>query len=182
MASAPVLVVPPSASRPVLSAVARSETTVATLVALAVTASFPFFLYGAWIMIDNDPIRWGILSRHLKFILTGLTLTTVPMVTWMVPRLTSQLGGFAVLHALLGLQAYAMLAFGFTGIVRVFRAKWEHDLYHDYDENVLLDEIGGETMSHWRKRIRIGVFGYVIFWVLAYVAGMVRYLFRYHLG
>ncbi|MDG5779007.1 hypothetical protein VB773_07385 [Haloarculaceae archaeon H-GB2-1] len=167
---------------PTLSLATVNDATVATAVALAVTASFPFFLYGAWIMIDNDPITWGILTHHLKFILTGLTLTTVPMVGWMIPRLTDQLGGFAVLHALLGLQAYAMLAFGFTGIVRVFRAKWEHDLYHDYDEDVLLDAIGGETMSHWRKRIRIGVFGYVIFWLLAYVAGMVRYLFRYVLG
>jgi len=161
---------------------AFADSTIATVVALSVTASFPCFLYGAWIMIDNDPITWGVLTYHLKFIVTGLALTTVPMVLWMVPRLFDQFGGFAVVHAVLGLQAYAMLVFGFTGIVRIFRAKYEHDLYHDYDEDVLLDEIGSENMAHWRRRLRIGVFGYVGFWLLAYLAGIARYLLKYVLG
>ena len=155
------------------------DATVATIVAIAVTASFPCFLYGAWIMIDAEAVTWDVLTYHLKFIVTGLALTTVPLLVWMLPRLFQQLGGASALHAFLGLQAYAMLAFGFTGIVRIFRAKREHDLYHDYDEDVLLDEIGSDRMDHWRSRLRIGVFGYVIFWLLAYVVGITRYALRY---
>ena len=155
------------------------DATVATIVAIAVTASFPCFLYGAWIMIDAENVTWDVLTYHLKFIITGLALTTVPLLVWMLPRLFQQLGGASALHAFLGLQAYAMLAFGFTGIVRIFRAKREHDLYHDYDEDVLLDEIGSDRMDHWRSRLRIGVFGYVIFWLLAYVVGIARYALRY---
>ena len=165
-----------------------SSTQTATIVLVTVTASLPCFLYGAWIMIDNDPITWDVLTHHLKFIFTGLTLTTVPLVLWMAPRLfglwgyPGQLGGYAIVHAFLGLQAYAMLLFGFTGIVRIFRAKWEHDLYHDYDEEVLLEEIGNEKMDHWRSRLRIGVFGYVILWVFAYLAGVGRYAAKYDLA
>jgi hypothetical protein len=155
------------------------EATVATVVAVAVTLSLPCFLYGAWYIIESDPVTWSVLTHHLKFIATGLTLTTVPVLVWMVPRLFGQLGGLSMVHAFLGVQAYAMLGFGFTGIVRIFRAKREHDLYHDYDEDVLLDEIGLEQMDHWRSRLRIGVFGYVLFWLLAYLVGMVRYALRY---
>jgi hypothetical protein len=155
------------------------EATVATVVAVAVTLSLPCFLYGAWYIIESDPVTWSVLTHHLKFIATGLTLTTVPVLVWMVPRLFGQLGGLSMVHAFLGFQAYAMLGFGFTGIVRIFRAKREHDLYHDYDEDVLLDEIGLEQMDHWRSRLRIGVFGYVLFWLLAYLVGMVRYALRY---
>ncbi|MFD1589230.1 hypothetical protein ACFR9U_19810 [Halorientalis brevis] len=160
---------------------ALSDGTIATGVLVSVTLSFPCFLYGAWIMIDADEVTWGVLTHHLKFIATGLTLTTVPLLGWMLPRLVEQLNGFAAIHAFLGLQAYAMLAFGFTGIVRVFRAKWEHDLYHDYDEDVLLDEIGSDRLQFFRRRIRIGVFGYVFFWILAYLVGVARYLMKYWL-
>ena len=156
-----------------------SEGAIATLVLVSVTLSFPCFVYGAWYIIETDPVTWGVLLHHLKFVGTGLALTTVPLVTWMAPRLLNQVNGFAVVHAFLGAQAYAMLAFGGTGIVRIFRAKWEYDLYHDYDEDVLLDEIGSDRMSHWRSRLRTGVFGYVFFWILAYLAGVARYLFRY---
>lgn len=156
------------------------DATIATVVLIAVTSSFPLLLYGAWIVIDAEEVTWGVLTHHLKYILTGLALTTVPMLTWMIPRLTNQLGGFAALHAVLGLQAYAMLIFALTGIVRIFRAKRQHDLYHDYDEQVLVDEIGGENMHHWRWRLRIGVFGYILMWMLAYVVGVLRYLTRYH--
>ena len=158
---------------------------VAALVAVSVSVSLPCFLYGAWIMIDNDPVTWGVLTWHLKYILTGLTLTTVPLVGWMFPRLfglwgySAQFGGYAVLHAFAGLTAYAFLVFGFTGIVRVFRAKYEHDLYHDYDEDLLLDEIGGERMDHWRARLRVGVFGYTALWILAWLTGLTRYAIRY---
>ncbi|PSQ42995.1 hypothetical protein BRD14_03765, partial [Halobacteriales archaeon SW_5_68_122] len=131
-----------------------SDAQVATVVFLSVAASLPCFLYGAWIMIDNERITWGVLTYHLKFILTGLTLTTVPLVGWMIPRLFDQLGGFAAVHAFFGLQAYAFLLFGFTGIVRIFRAKHRHDLYSEYDEDVLLEEIGGDNMQFWRRRLR----------------------------
>ena len=156
-----------------------TDTQVATVVLAAVTLSLPCFLYGAWIMIDAEQVTWDVLTYHLRFIITGLVLTTVPLVTWMAPRLLDQLNGLAAVHAFLGLQAYAMLAFGFTGIVRIFRAKYEHDLYHDYDEDVLLDEIGDDDMRFWRRRLRVGVFGYVLFWLLAYLVGVGRYATRY---
>jgi hypothetical protein len=161
---------------------ATTDAVVATVVFAAVTLSFPCFLYGAYVVIENDPVTWDVLMRHLKFIVTGLALTTVPMLVWMIPRLFDQFSGAALVHAFLGLQAYAMLLFGGTGIVRIFRAKREHDLYHDYDEELLLDEIGTENMDHWRSRLRIGVFGYVFFWLLAYSVGLLRYLTRYVLG
>jgi hypothetical protein len=156
-----------------------SDALVATIVFLAVTASLPCFLYGAYYIIETEPVTWAVLMHHLKFVVTGLVLTTVPMVVWMLPRLPDQFGGLSALHAVLGLQAYAMLLFGMTGIVRIFRAKYEHDLYEAYDQEVLLDEIGGDRMDHWRSRLRIGVFGYVIFWLLAYVVGVARYVIRY---
>ncbi|MWG33303.1 DUF7321 family protein [Halomarina oriensis] len=157
-----------------------SETQTATVVAFSVSLTLPLLLYGAWIMIDAEDVTWNVLTYHLSFILPGLALTTIPLVFWMLPRLFEQFGdGLAAVHAFFGFQAYAMLAFGATGIVRIFRAKWEHDLYHDYDEDVLLDEIGDENMRFWRRRLRIGVFGYTFFWILAYVIGIVRYLLRY---
>jgi len=158
-----------------------SDAAIATVVLVAVTLSFPCFLYGAWIVIDNDPVTWDVLTSHLTFIVTGLALTTIPMLLWMIPRLFDQFAGATLVHAFLGLQAYAMLVFAGTGIVRIFRAKRRHDLYHDYDEEVLLDEIGDENMQFWRRRLRIGVFGYVFFWLLAYLVGVVRYLSRYAL-
>ncbi|GCF12367.1 hypothetical protein Harman_03020 [Haloarcula mannanilytica] len=156
-----------------------SDGLVATVVLLSVTLSLPCFLYGAYYIIETEPVTWDVLVHHLKFVVTGLILTTVPMLLWMVPRLPDQLGGLSAVHAMLGLQAYALLAFGGTGIVRIFRAKRQHDLYNDYDEDLLLDEIGDETFSHWRSRLRIGVFGYVIFWLLAYLVGVARYALRY---
>ncbi len=160
-------------------ALATADAAIATVVLAAVTLSFPCFVYGAYIVIDNDPVTWGVLTRHLKFIVTGLALTTVPMLTWMVPRLFDQFSGAALVHAFLGLQAHAMLVFAGTGIVRIFTAKRRHDLYHDYDEEVLLDEIGTDNMQYWRRRLRIGVFGYVFFWLLTYAVGILRYLTRY---
>jgi len=154
---------------------------VATLVLVVVTASLPCFLYGAWYVIETDPVYWEDLTHHLTFVGAGLALTTIPVVVWMLPRLFDQLEGLAVLHAFLGVQAYAMLAFGLTGIVRIFRAKRRHDLYIEYDEDVLLDEIGDETVAHWRWRLRVGVFGYLIFWLLAYLVGVARFVVRYAL-
>lgn len=155
-----------------------SEATVATLAAIAVTASFPFYLYGAWIVIDTETVTWRILLRHLRYIVVGLVLTTVPVAGWMVPRLSDQFGGLAVLHAVLGLQAYAMLVFALTGIVRIFQAKHAANLYRDPDPDADLNDLH-ENMSAWRGRLRIGVFGYVIFWLAAYLIGVVRYVQLY---
>ena len=152
-----------------------SEATTATLAGLSVTASFPFYLYGAWIVIDTETVTWSVLLRHLKYIVVGLVLTTVPVVGWMAPRLMDQFGGLAVLHAVLGLQAYAMLAFALTGIVRIFQAKYTANLYHDPDQDVDLNDLH-ENMSAWRGRLRVGVFGYVLFWIGAYLIGVVRYV------
>jgi len=151
------------------------DATVATLAGLAVTASLPFYLYGAWIVLDNDTVTWDVLTRHLKYITVGLVLTTVPVVGWMAPRLMDQFGGLAVLHAVLGLQAYAMLAFALTGIVRIFQAKREADLYRDPDPETDLNDLH-ENMGAWRGRLRVGVFGYVLFWLGAYLVGIVRYV------
>ena len=152
-----------------------SEATTATLAGLSVTASLPFYLFGAWIVIGAETVTWRVLLRHLKFIVVGLVLTTVPVAGWMVPRLMDQFGGLAVLHAVLGLQAYAMLAFALTGIVRIFQAKHAANLYRDPDQDVDLNDLH-ENMSAWRGRLRIGVFGYVLFWLGAYLIGVVRYV------
>lgn len=154
------------------------ETTIATLAAVTVTASLPFYLYGAWIMIDAETVSWEVLVFHLKVIFPGLVLNTVPVVTWMMPRLLEQLNGLSALHAILGLQAYAMLVFALTGIVRIFQAKWEADLYHNPDPDVSLDDLH-ENMSAWRGRLRVGVFGYVVFWFMAWVLGLYRYITGY---
>ncbi|SDM13719.1 hypothetical protein SAMN04487949_0995 [Halogranum gelatinilyticum] len=155
-----------------------SDTTFATTAAVLVTASFPFYLYGAWIMIDAETVTWDVLTYHLKFIVVGLTLNTVPVVTWMAPRLLEQFGGLFALHAVLGLQAYAMLIFALTGIVRIFQAKHNANLYRDPDQDVDLDDLH-ENMGAWRGRLRIGVFGYVLFWIGAYVLGVYQYLTGY---
>ncbi|MGM0592018.1 MAG: DUF7321 family protein [Halobacteriota archaeon] len=155
-----------------------SETALATLAAVTVTVSFPFYLYGAWIILDAEVVTWGVLVRHLKVIVPGLILNTVPVVTWMVPRLLEQFGGLAVLHAVFGLQAYAMLVFALTGIVRIFQVKRRANLYLDPDQEVELDDLH-ENMSSWRTRLRVGVLGYVFFWLVAWVLGMFRYATQY---
>jgi hypothetical protein len=153
---------------------------VASVAFLMVTASFPFYLYGAWIMLDTEVVTWDVLLYHLKFIVTGLILNTVPVVFWMAPRLLDQLGGLAALHAFLGLQAYALLLFALTGIYRILQAKRRLNLYEDPDPDIELDDIH-EDMPAWRFRLRVGVFGYVVFWILAYVVGVMRFLVLYRI-
>ncbi|MCU4741772.1 hypothetical protein OB955_17725 [Halobacteria archaeon AArc-m2/3/4] len=155
-----------------------SDLTIATVIAVLVTASFPFYLYGAWIMIDTEVVTWGVLVYHLKFIVVGLALNTIPVVVWMIPRTMDQIGGLLAVHAFFGLQAYAMLVVGLTGIVRILQVKRAHDLYANPDQDVALDDLH-ENMSGWRRRLRVGVFGYVFFWILAWILGMVRYVLRY---
>jgi hypothetical protein len=154
------------------------EATVATVAALMVTASFPFYLYGAKVMIDAETVTWEVLVRHLTFIFPGLVLNTIPVVSWMMPRLLDQLNGLTALHAILGLQAYALLIFGLTGIVRIFQAKRRADLYRNPDPDVDLNDLH-ENMSAWRGRLRVGVFGYVAFWIGAWLLGAYRYLTGY---
>jgi hypothetical protein len=156
------------------------ETAIATVALLSVTASFPLFLRGASIIINAETVSWDVLTHHLRYVGAGLLLTTGPVVFWMAPRLLSQLGGLSALHAVLGLQAYAMLAFALTGIVRIFQVKRQADLYRDPDPSLSIDELH-ENVPDWRRRLRIGVFGYVLFWLMAYLLGVTRYALLYHL-
>lgn len=152
----------------------------AAATALAVTASLPFFLYGAWVMIDAEVVTWDLLIYHLKFVVTGLVLTTVPLLGWMLPRLFDQLSGLAAVHAFLGLQAYALLTFALTGIVRIFQAKRNANLYDDPEAEAAadLDELH-ENMGHWRSRLRVGVFGFTLLWILAWISGLYRFYLLY---
>lgn len=154
------------------------DVTIASVAAAMVTASFPCYLYGAWIIVDTETVTWGTLTHHLAYIFTGLVLNTVPVAVWMVPKLFDQLGGFAVLHAFFGVQAYAFLAFALTGIVPISRAKHEYDLYNDPTKSVDLDEIH-ENMDAWRLRLRAGVVGYVVCWLVAWVLGVARFVLKY---
>jgi hypothetical protein len=151
------------------------DVAVATVVITVVTASFPCYLYGAWYIINEPVVTWDVLVHHLKFVLAGLLLTTIPVVTWMAPRLLENLSSLTALHAFLGLQAYALLTFGLWGIVRIFQAKRAADLYENPDQDVSIDELH-EDMGKWRTRLRVGVFGYVVFWTLAYIVGIMRYV------
>ncbi len=154
------------------------ESVIAMIAGLSVTASLPFLLYGAWIMIDAETVTWEVLIHHLKYIAVGLALTTVPVVTWMLPRILGQMTGDAVIHAFFGLQAYALLVFALTGIVRIFQAKHNADAYHDPDADI--DDLH-ENMNHWRKRLRVGVAGFMILWLCAWVTGLYRF-YVLHLG
>ncbi len=157
-----------------------SELTIATIVTLLVTASFPFYLYGAWIMIDAEAVTWSVLVHHLEYIVPGLLLNTIPVVFWMIPRTVDQVSGLLVVHAFFGLQAYAMLVVALTGIVRIFQVKYAHDVYANPDVDVELDALH-ENMPGWRRRLRVGVFGYVLFWIVAYLIGIFRYVLRYQI-
>ncbi|MFB6360210.1 MAG: hypothetical protein ABEH59_02700 [Halobacteriales archaeon] len=155
-----------------------AEFWIATFVVVVVSASLPFFLYGAWIVLREDVVTWAVLIRHLTVIAAGLALTTAPILLWMLPRLLEQLDSFTILHAFLGFQAYALLLFALTGIVRIFQVKRRHDLYHEPDPEIELSELH-EDMDAWRFRLRVGVFGYLGFWLLAWLVGLARYVVIY---
>lgn len=154
------------------------EAAVATVALLSVTASFPLFVRGAGIIINAETVTWDVLTRHLRYVGAGLLLTTVPVVFWMIPRLMDQLGGLSALHAIFGLQAYALLAFALTGIVRIFQVKRRASLYRNPDPTLSIDQLH-ENVPDWRRRLRVGVFGYVLFWIVAYLLGVARYVLRY---
>jgi hypothetical protein len=65
-----------------------------------------------------------------------------------------------------------------TGIVHIFRAKRAHDLYEDPDQDIDLDELH-ENMGAWRFRLRTGVFGFLLLWLLAWIVGALRYVIYY---
>jgi hypothetical protein len=150
----------------------------ATLTLGLLTVSLGFYLYGSWLIITESPVTWTVLRRHLWYISIGFVLTTVPLLGWMLPRLLSQFGGLLTVHGFLGLQAYAFLLFAVSGIVPIVRAKQRHDLYADPEQEVMLGELH-ENMGTWRLRLRIGVIGYLAFWLLAYFLGTVYYVERY---
>lgn len=150
----------------------------ATVALALVTVSLPLYVKGALIILNAEYVSWDVLTHHLRYIGAGLVCTTVPVVTWMAPRLFDQFGGLSALHAFLGLQAYAMLLFALTGIVRIFQVKREADMYHDPDPEADISDLHPD-IDAWRGRLRVGVFGYVVFWVLAYVVGVVRFVVRY---
>jgi hypothetical protein len=155
-----------------------AETAAATASAAVVTASLPFYLYGAWVVLREDYVSWRVLVRHLAFIAVGLALTTGPVVGWMLPRFLDQLDGYTAVHAFLGVQAYALLTFALTGIVRIFQVKRAHDLYHEPDPDLDIGELH-EDMDAWRFRLRVGVFGYLALWVAAWLVGLARYALVY---
>lgn len=155
-----------------------SDLMTATLTAGMLTASLGFYLYGSWLIITASPVTWTILRRHLWYISIGLALTTIPLLSWMLPRLFSRFGGFLTVHGFLGLQAYAFLLFAVCGIVPIVQAKWRHDLYAESSSEVALDDLH-ENMSAWRLRLRIGVVGYLLFWFLSYILGLAYYINRY---
>lgn len=148
----------------------------ATAALVLVTASFPFYLYAAYIIILADPVTWGDLRRHVIYITIGLVLNTVPVVVWMVPRLFGQLGGISTVHAFLALQAYAFLIIAISGVWKIFRAKQKHDRYSNPVDDIELDELDPERMGAWRTRLRMGVIGWMVFWTLAYVTGVALYV------
>lgn len=156
-----------------------SEVAMATTVAGLVSLSLPLYLYGVWVILRAEVVSWRVLIRHLTAIGLALTLTGICVVGWMVPslvggRLTSLIG----VHVFLALQSYAMLVLGLWGIVPIYRAKRRHDLYHDPDPDLDLAELD-ERMPQWRRRLRVGVFGHLLFWLLAYVLGLSVYVQLY---
>ena len=155
-----------------------STAVTASAALVVVTASLPLYLKGAGIILNAEYVSWAVLTRHLRYIGAGLVCTTVPVVGWMAPRLLQQLGGLAALHAFLGLQAYALLLFALTGIARILQVKREADLYRDPDPDVDISELHPD-MDAWRGRLRVGVFGYLVFWLLAYLVGVVRFVEMY---
>lgn len=157
-----------------------SSLVLATAALLLVTAAFPVFLKGAGVVLNAERVTWDVLVRHLTFIATGLALTTLPILLWMLPRFSRQVGArrLLFLHAFLGVQAYALLAVGLTGIYRVFTEKRKAERYRDPDPDTDLNDLH-PNMSAWRGRIRLGVFGFLFFWLLSYLAGLYRYWLIY---
>ena len=148
----------------------------ATISLISVSLSLPLYLYGVWIILRVEQVTWRILMAHLRVVITALALTTIPVLFWMLPQsFTWGFSGLIAVHIFLALQSYALLLIGLWGIVPIFRAKHRHNLYHDPDPDIDLTELD-ERMPHWRRRLRIGVFGHLVFWILSYFLGIAFYL------
>lgn len=152
----------------------------ATVTLVLVTAAFPVFLRGAIVVLNAESVTWDVLVRHLRYIATGLALTTLPLLAWMLPRFPDRFIArrLLFLHAFFGIQAYALLVVALTGIYHIFRVKRAADLYRDPDPDADLNDLH-PNMGAWRSRLRLGVFGYLLFWILAYLAGSIRYYVVY---
>lgn len=152
-----------------------ADETLATAALLAVSLSLPLYLHGVWVILRAEVVTWSVLMRHLRSVIPAVLLTTVPLLVWMLPR-TADLGVTHLIgvHIFLGLQSYALLLIALWGIVPIFRAKRRHNLYRDPDQDIELEALD-DRMPHWRRRLRLGVFGHLIMWVLAYLAGLVIY-------
>lgn len=151
----------------------------ATVAVLAVTASLPLYLHGVWVILRVDVVTWSVLRRHLRSVVTAVVLTLVPVLVWMVPRIGEWgISGFIGVHIFLALQAYALLLIGLWGIVPIFRAKRRHNLYRDPNQDIDLDALD-DRMGQYRRRLRVGVFGHLAMWLLAYVVGIAHFVRAY---
>lgn len=148
----------------------------ATASLVAVSLSLPLYLHGMWVILNSERVTWAVLMRHLRSVVPAVVLTTVPAVVWMVPRTTNWgLSGVMPLHIFLALQAYALLVIALWGIVPIFRAKRRHNLYRRPDPDIELEALD-DRMPQWRRRLRVGVFGHLLLWVLAYATGAFHYV------
>lgn len=156
-----------------------SDQTLATIAFVAVSLSLPLYLHGIWVILSSEQVTWTVLMRHLRSVLPALGLTTVPMFVWMLPRSISVgFSGLVATHIFLALQSYALLLIGIWGIIPIFRAKRQYNLYREPEPDVDLAELD-ERMSVWRRRLRFGVFGHFALWILAYLLGVLLYLRNY---
>lgn len=152
----------------------------ATATVVLVTAALPLFLQGVRVIVLAETVTWNVLTRHLKWIGGALVLTTVPILVWMLPRFGDRVLArrLLFLHAFLGVQAYALLLVGLTGIYRIVQVKRRADGYRDPDPDQDIDELHPD-MGAWRGRLRFGVIGFMFLWFLTYVAGAYRYYVVY---
>ena len=155
------------------------ERTIATVAFIAVSLSLPLYLHGVWIILRSEEVTWSVLMAHLRSVVPAVMLTAVPVALWMIPRsLTWGFSGLVTVHIFFALQAYALLLIGLWGIVPIFRAKHRHNLYRAPDQDIDLDELD-ERMPHWRRRLRLGVFGHLLMWLIAYLLGALIYVRSY---
>lgn len=148
------------------------DTTWAIAAAICVTLSLPLYLHGLWVILQSEVVTWSVLMVHLRSIGIGLVLTLVPVIGWMLPQLLSgRFSGLIGVHVFLALQSFAFLAIALWGIVPIFRRKRDHGLYRDPSQDIGIDAID-ERMPIWRRRLRIGVFGYLVLWILSYLTGL----------
>lgn len=152
------------------------DQTLATISLVAVSLSLPLYLHGVWVILQSERVTWSVLMRHLSSVVPAVLLTLGPVLFWMVPRIADWgVSGLIGVHIFLALQAYALLLIGLWGIVPMFRAKRRHNLYREPQPDIELAELD-ERMPQWRRRLRLGVFGHLLMWILAYTTGVVHFV------